>query len=303
MAALPHHPKPAPIRGRNKAPFPYFGAKTSMIHNLLPLIPPHEVYVDVCGGAGSLLFAKEAAELEIYNDADSALCTFFRVLRDPEQCAELVHLLDLTPYARSEYEFARRHWNDADITEIERARRWYVAAAQAFSGHFGRSGWKQSKGPEGNAVKSFRHNTERFKQFTDRLRYVQIENDSFERIIRAYDDSDVLFFIDPPYLAETRRDGGYRCEMTVEQHRELLEIITTCKGMVLLCGYDNPLYRSFLGDWQLHQFEVVAHSAAKTKATGLQGKGAMKNQTRTESVWLKPNTIKHPKEMKNLTLW
>lgn len=302
MAVLPHHDKPLAIRGRSKAPFAYFGGKSAMIHNLLPLLPPHEVYVDVCGGSGALLFAKDAAELEVFNDADSALVNFFRVLRDREQCAELVQLLDLSPFSREDYLFCRIHYNDSD-DDIERARRWYIAAQQAFSGHFGRSGWKQSKTTSGHAVKSFRHNVERFSQFTDRMRYVQIENLSFERIIHDYDAEDVLFYVDPPYVPETRRDGGYRHEMTVEQHRHLLQIITTCKGMVILSGYDNPLYRSFLGDWQLHQFEVTAHSVAKTKATGLQGKGAMKEQTRTESVWIKPNTIKHPKEIKNLTLW
>lgn len=274
-----------------RAPFPYFGGKQAMVKHLLPLLPPHEVYVEVFGGAGSLLFAKPAAALEVFNDIDSGLVNFFRVLRNRADCAELQRQLDLTPYAREEYEFARLHWQDT-ADDIERARRWFIAVRQAFSGHFGRSGWKRSNTPDGHAVRSYRAGIDQFGEFCARLRYVQIENEPFERSIHAYDAPDVLFYCDPPYVPETRRDGGYRHEMTIDQHRQLLELVKNCRGMIVLSGYHCPLYDEMLTDWECLEVEVYAQSAAKTHATGLKGRGAMQAQTRTECIWIKPNTIK-----------
>ncbi|MBA3824525.1 MAG: DNA adenine methylase [Ktedonobacterales bacterium] len=300
MVALPLHERPTPIRGQLKAPAPYFGGKQKLVQHLLPLVPRHEVYVELFGGMASLLFAKDPAELEVYNDLDSALVNFFRVLRHRGDCAELVRMLDLSPYSKEEYLDARLHWNDTD-DPIEKAHRFYIAAYQAFSGHFGRSGWKLvTKGGEHNPAHSFRSAIEMFSLFSQRIRHVQIDHDTFARIIRAYDAEDVFFYADPPYVAETRKDGFYRHEMSMGQHAELLHLLTTCKGKVILSGYDHPLYREALGDWQLIQVATFAQSAGKTRKTGLKGTGAMKDQARTECIWVKPNTIQPPT---NYSLW
>lgn len=44
-----------------------------MVAKLLPLIPPHKIYVEPFGGGASLLFAKEPSPVEVYNDIDSAV--------------------------------------------------------------------------------------------------------------------------------------------------------------------------------------------------------------------------------------
>jgi len=53
-----------------------------MVKKLLPLIPKHHTYVEVFGGAANLLLAKDPSPVEVYNDIDSGLVNFFRVLRD-----------------------------------------------------------------------------------------------------------------------------------------------------------------------------------------------------------------------------
>jgi len=56
-----------------------------MVNKLLPLIPKHHTYVEVFGGAANLLLAKEPSAVEVYNDIDSGLVNFFRVIRDKDK--------------------------------------------------------------------------------------------------------------------------------------------------------------------------------------------------------------------------
>jgi DNA adenine methylase len=124
-----------------KSPVPWFGGKQKLCERICELFPAHDSYVEVFGGGGSVLFTKMPATLEIYNDKDQGLVTFFRLLRDRPE--ELVALLELTPYSRAEWQLCRETWRNEDLDELERARRWFVVATQSFGGMVarGREGW------------------------------------------------------------------------------------------------------------------------------------------------------------------
>lgn len=115
------------MRKRLRSPIVWFGGKGNMVAKLLPLIPPHRIYVEPFGGGASLLFAKKPSPVEVYNDLDSGLVNFFRVLRDPKKFERLHKLVSLTPYSREEYDFCRATWETCD-DDVERAYRWYVVA-------------------------------------------------------------------------------------------------------------------------------------------------------------------------------
>lgn len=275
-----------------KPPFPWFGGKQQMTPMLLSLLPSHQVYVEVFGGAASLLFAKPPAQLDVYNDLDSGLINFFRVLRDPDQAQELIRLLQFTPYAREEWLDCRDHTTVGDV--VEQARRFFVLIYQSFSCNISSNSWRHSASTAGgnNPPRAFNNAIDHLHACVERLKRVQVEHDDFTRLIEAYDGDDVLFYADPPYAPDTRRRGGYRVEMTTNDHKRLLEALTTCKGMVILSGYDSPLYHRALHGWQKLQHMTVAHAAGSTRMTKLQGQGAKTNQKRIECIWLKPNTIR-----------
>ena len=62
--------------------FSYPGGKFFQLPILLQHMPPHDIYVEVFGGAASLLFAKPPARIEVYNDIWSDIVNLFRVIRD-----------------------------------------------------------------------------------------------------------------------------------------------------------------------------------------------------------------------------
>lgn len=62
---------------RLRSPIRWLGGKGLIVAKLLPLIPPHRIYVEPFGGGANLLLAKEPSLVEVYNDLDSGLVNFF----------------------------------------------------------------------------------------------------------------------------------------------------------------------------------------------------------------------------------
>jgi len=87
----------------------------------------------------NLLIAKEPSPIEIYNDLDSGLVNFFRVLRDKEKFRQFYEQVCLIPYSREEFYYCRDAW-EKEEDDVMRAVKWFVAARQSFSGVFGQ-GW------------------------------------------------------------------------------------------------------------------------------------------------------------------
>lgn len=66
-----------------RAVFPFPGGKSRLATWILDLVPEHECFVTVFGGAAGVLVNKDPDEsaVEVYNDADGDLVHFFETLR------------------------------------------------------------------------------------------------------------------------------------------------------------------------------------------------------------------------------
>lgn len=265
---------------RVRAPFPWYGGKQYMAPTLASLLPPHDCYVEVFGGAAALLWAKTPSAVEIYNDLDSGLVNFFRVLREPKRSRELRRLLDLTPYAREEWQECRHTWQDAP-SDVEMARRWFVALNGSFSKSLNEGGWSFSKTPNHDKAHSFRTMCDTLPLFTARMRHVQVEHGDFARVMATFDGKATLFYLDPPYLPETRCSHGYRHEMTLEDHARLLNAARAVAGMVMISGYRSDLYDAALADWRRVERPVFNCSTKQVR------------EKRVECIWLSPNATRH----------
>lgn len=262
------------------APFPWFGGKDRLSKRIADLLPPHLAYIEVFGGSGAVLFAKRPSKLEVYNDVDGGVVAFFRVLR--ERPEELVEKLSLTPYSREEYLACRNSWDEAS-DDLERARRWFTTTWQMFGGGgkaHSKVGWAFDAGgrKNGSRPRTFAWRVDRLCEFAERLRHVQIEQDDWRAIFDRYDVAETsVFYLDPPYLPETRSSGVYAHELTPADHQELLERVRGLRGSVLISGYGSTLYEALEEDgFEAFTFDV--HLAA-AKAIN------EPRQRRTEVVW------------------
>ncbi len=247
--------RPRP-RGRHKIAFGWYGGKFSHLDWLLPLLPTDcHHYCEPFGGSAAVLLNRPPAPVETYNDIDGDVVNFFRVLRDRPD--ELIRAIALTPFSREEF-FLAIHGDTRGISDLERARRFYVRARQARTGlaqtaTLGR--WanckKTSRRGMSGVVSRWFGGIEDLAWIAERLLRVQIENRPAMDVIRLYDDPDTLFYCDPPYPHESRRDArAYGFEMTREEHVQLAELLHLCKGRVVISGYRCSLMDELYGDWR-----------------------------------------------------
>jgi len=281
--------------GLLRSPIIWFGGKGNMVAKLLKFVPSHRIYVEVFGGGASLLFAKKPSPVEVYNDIDSGLVNFFRVLRDKEKFQKFYEKVYLTPYSREEYNYCNHTWEDCE-DDVERAHRWFVVARQSFAGRFGNGwGFDVTTSTRGMAKEcsAWLNTIEGLPLIHQRLRTVQIEHKDFRDLIRTYDTKDTFFYLDPPYVPETRRDGKYKHEMTNEDHEDLVEMLLNIKGKAMLSGYVNRIYKKLEDEgWIRHDFETACHAVGRTRQIRVLGEGsALEKHKRVESIWLSPNCL------------
>jgi DNA adenine methylase len=246
--------------------FGWYGGKYSHLDWILPLLPQTTHYCEPFGGSGAILINREPSPVETYNDIDGELVNFFRVLRDQKE--ELIEAIGLTPFSREEFELAISGPTEG-ITDLERARRFYVKARQVRTGLAQKASsgrWAHclltSRAGMAGAVSRWLGAVEDLPYIAQRLLRVQIEHAPALEVIQRYDSPETLFYCDPPYSHDSRTDSNaYAYEMTNEQHRKLSEVLHSVKGKVALSGYHSPLMKELFGDWRYVQApERLVHS-------------------------------------------
>jgi len=277
---------------RLRAPFGWMGGKFLISRKIVDVLPKHRIYVEVFGGAANLFIIKAPSPVEVYNDIDSGLVNFFRVLRDPEKFQRFYEQMCFMPFSREEYDFCKETW-EKETDDVMRAVKWYVVARQSFGGQFA-SNWgysiKNSWRGMSQVTSRYFSAIEMLPDIAARFLMAQIEHDDFRKVIPRFDTEETLFYCDPPYVPSTRRSGEYRHEMTEQDHEELVDILLSIKGMAILSGYPNPIYeRLERAGWFKKDFSIPCGMVGRTKRTGLQGEGALKRQYRTDCVWFSPN--------------
>lgn len=239
----------------------YPGAKWALAEWIIAHFPPHHSYLEPFFGSGAVLFRKPRSHIETVNDLDGQVVNLFRWIRDdPERLARAVYW---TPYARETYLAAYADPDGED--SLRRAVDFYTRSmmGHGFRTTGERVGWKRDVAARerGYAAKYWCAAPDDILEAAERLRGVQIENSPAVELIRAYNQPNVLIYADPPYLLSTRQGKQYRCEMTDDDHRELLDALKAHRGPVLLSGYDSELYCTALKDWHREERKTLAQNS------------------------------------------
>jgi DNA adenine methylase len=247
--------------------------------------PKHRAYCEPYGGAASVLLQKQRSYVEFYNDLDHKVVDLFRLLREPDEAAELIRLLDLSPFSREEFERAY----EPTTNRIEAARRMIVRSFMGFgsdgtSGVY-RTGFRSNVTSSGTAPASdWTSYPASLRLVAERFRGVVIENIPAIDLMARIDGPATLFYIDPPYLPSTRSKGNrrrgagfhvYEHELTEQDHIALLTFLLEIEGMVVISGYPSALYDETLIGWRRVSKKAYADGA----------------RVRTEVIWINPAAV------------
>jgi DNA adenine methylase len=260
-----------------KPPMPYAGGKQRLAGRIVALMPDHLHYVEPFAGALGVLLVKPPSRIETVNDLDGEIVTFWWVQRDDPQ--GLHRMCVLTPRCRDLYMGSRVTGQGG--TDLEIVWRVWVRLTQGRgSRRNAASGWRFVQGD------TTRHALARYLDgycfrlidAAERLRMVSIEHMDALRLIASYDRAETLFGVDPPHWDTTRHAGMHTVEMgALMQHSDLLHVLKTCTGKIVLSGYRSELYDVELADWTRIDLDTTC----------------MTGEKRTESLWInyQPSTL------------
>jgi DNA adenine methylase len=222
------------------------GGKFYSAPQIVEALPPasaYGTYVEPFGGAAHVLLRKpRGTHLEVFNDLNSDLINFWMTARDHPQAVQA--RVDSLPYSRRLYEDYQASLEQCDpMDKIERAARWFYVHRSTFgTAPDHRKGWGYSVTNGHNRAHSLRSATALLSLVAERMRYVQIECQDFASLIKVYERSRTLFYVDPPYVGcEDYYAVNGLPLFTEEQHRELSALLNATPALVALSYYEHPL--------------------------------------------------------------
>lgn len=253
----------------------YHGGKFLLADWIISHFPEHRIYVEPYGGAASVLLQKKRAYAEVYNDLDSEIVNLFSVLRNSPEA--LIRALQFTPFARDEFEESYLPSPDPVETARRTVMRSFMGFGSGVQSHQ-RTGFRANSNRSGTTpARDWANFPESLQAVVERLRGVIIENRNGIECMYQHDTDQTLFYLDPPYVKDTRYKGQktkvYKHELDDFEHEEILSTVLCLKGMVIISGYDNPLYNDVLKGWRKSSTVALADGARE----------------RTEILWISPN--------------
>ena len=277
----------------------YYGGKQNMAHKILPLFPPHTVYVEpFCGGA-ALLFAKPKLASdryrEVLNDKNNLITTLYRVAIEQPEAFEAK--LQATLYSRHEYKKAVAICkNPGEYGDLDIAWATYVNCNQSFATQLN-NGWGFGVISQ-NHAKVWQSRLSNLKQTLERLQEVYVESDDAIKVIQRWDSPQTLFYCDPPYI---NTNQGHYSGYTQDDFVDLVETLDSIQGSFVLSTYENEAIPAY---WERFEFKALNSSA---KSIGDKSSvGTRENSERTELVFRKisttnarPDLIKYLKQSKH----
>lgn len=251
--------------------FNYFGGKFTWVDQIYPYFPEHVHFVDVFCGSLAVTLNKPFSQIDTANDINSEVVNFFRVLRD--QPEELIFLLKLTPVSREEYNNCWQGSSDIEITDLEKARRFFVRVRQSFYGlgiQRKNKGWHLAKTvnrcKKAETVSKWYNGIDKLYAIMDRLLNIQFEHQCYSELIPKIDFPGAFFFLDPPYPEESRSSkNDYKYDFKDSDHEDLANLSHSIDGKAMICSYDCDIMNDLYHDWIKITFPVKLNNIRSKK--------------------------------------
>lgn len=265
----------------SSVPLKWHGGKTYLASRIVELMPTHCHYVEPFFGGGAVLFNKPSdlveGHSEVVNDLYGELVNFWKVLQSIELFPKFQRRMLLTPLAKPVWEESTRVQSRDPLDQAAAFFIRYRQSRQGLGRDFATMSRTRTRRGMNEQVSSWLSAVDGLADAHARLQKVAIFCDDAIKLIRREDDSETLFYCDPPYLTDTRVvKNAYTCEMSSEHHMTLLETLNNVRGKFILSGYPHASYARAAKRFGWNCTEIAIDNKASAKKV---------KPTKTECLW------------------
>jgi DNA adenine methylase len=269
-------------------PLKWHGGKYYLAPKIVAMMPEHLHYVEPFAGGLSVLLSKDPHGVsEVVNDLHGDLTNFWNVMKGEREFARFQRIMEGTPFSELEWLAAKEAMKDGD--PVERAAAFFVFCRQSHSGKmvsFAALTRNRTRRDMNEQASAWLNAVEGLAEVHKRLKRVAILNRPATEVIEGQDGPNTLFYLDPPYMHETRStiiEYGEH-EMSTDDHVQLLDTLSQCKGKFMLSMYRHKLYDTYAERFHWHRvmFDLPNNAA-----------GGDSKDRMTECVWMnfQPNAL------------
>jgi DNA adenine methylase len=193
--------------------------KKRLAKRLAGMLPEHRVYVEPFAGSAAVLFAKFPSEVEVINDADIGVADAYRTIKNL-RTADLAKLEKLPWTGRKD--LFLELYDSKPASTLKKLHRFLYITHFSYAKTRRRGFSPTHDGVPATTVA-------RLRKHGPRLAKVEIYGEDYESVVRKYDGSDTVFFLDPPYWGFHAGVGEARFD-----ERRFARMLKDLKGKWLL---------------------------------------------------------------------
>lgn len=235
-------------------PLAYIGGKQRLSRQIIEIFPKHLTYVEPFAGGAQVFFHKEPSKVEVLNDLYGEIVNFFRVCQLHHE--ELVRFMRFSLVSRQWFNLIKAQ-NPETLTDIQRAARFFYLQKNTFAGLV------RSQPYHYMVVRPTNFNESQIRELIEkvyeRLGRVQIESLPYDDILRRYDRSGTLFYLDPPYWGRKL----YRHNFAESDFVKMEETLRKIRGKFVLSINDLSEVRKLFHRFQIREIQT-AYTAQMT---------------------------------------
>ena len=207
------------------------GSKKLSAKEIIKYFPAHETYVEPFVGSGAIFFRKEKVKNEVVNDLDKTLISAYNLLKSVNE-SQFERFKSLKTLKQKQ-DFV----NSTPRDRVDKLYQHILQSCNTFS--------STGKGKLYQNHHQFKK-IKNIENYKSRLRGTKILNQDYKKVLKNYDSSKTLFYLDPPY---ENSKGLY--EESDMDYEELERSVRSLKGFVAISMNDSPNIRRIFKDYHI----------------------------------------------------
>ena len=207
------------------------GNKQKLAKAIVPLMPPHKIYIEPFFGAGGMFFNKPKAKHNIVNDLDDDVFNLFQVvIKDAKKLEDYF-------YKMPTHSSLLDYWKETkEVEPIQKALRFLLLSNLTFMG-----AGASIQGGTGNTKEAFYKNIDKTYEMINDVKFFNCDAVTFLSKKVAFGESapikDCFIYCDPPYLGT---GDNYSDSYTEEMSAELFDCLVGIGCKFALSEFDHP---------------------------------------------------------------